>query len=155
MLVTFIILQRKSILAIATAVEALATQCGRCIQTDLEVFRTFPTPHELKSIQKVLSGVLDLRGLAEKDDEYILDSLQQVHGVGKRVENCVSLFAYGRTSCVPVDVWISRAVKNECKGISPFHLFNENAGIIQQYSIFFIMRNVISTDICTDDIFLI
>lgn len=158
MLVTFIISQRKSIPAIATAVEVLATQYGHCIQTDLEVLRAFPTPHELKSvskedlekcklgyrasyvfdaIQKVLSGTLDLQYLTEKDDEYILESLQQVYGVGKKVANCVGLFAYGRTSCVPVDVWISRAIENECRGISPFHLFDENAGIIQQYIFYY------------------
>lgn len=158
MLITFIISQRKSIPAIATAVETLATQYGHCISTDLEMLKTFPTPHELKmvskedlekcklgyrapyvfdAIQKVLSGTLDLQYLNKKDDEYILKSLQQIYGVGKKVANCVSLFAYGRISCVPIDIWISRAIENECKGISPFHLFDENAGIIQQYIFYY------------------
>lgn len=158
MLITFIISQRKSIPAIATAVETLATQYGHCISTNFETLRTFPNPYELKNvskedlqkcklgyrasyvfdaIQRVLSGSLDLQSLTEKDDEYILKSLQQVYGVGKKVANCVSLFAYGRTSCVPIDVWIARAIENECKGISPFHLFNENAGIIQQYIFYY------------------
>lgn len=158
MLVTFIISQRKSIPAIATAVESLSAQYGHSISTGLEIFKSFPTPHELKTvskydlekcklgyrapyvydaIQKVMSGALDLQCLNEEDDECLLESLQQVHGVGKKVANCVSLFAYGRTSCVPVDVWISRAVEEECKGISPFHLFDENAGIIQQYIFYY------------------
>lgn len=158
MLVTFIISQRKRIPAIAAAVEELAAQYGHCIQTDLEVFKAFPTPHELKSIsqedlekcklgyrtayvfdaiQKVLSGVLDLQHLAEKDDASVLEALQQVHGVGRKVANCVSLFAYGRTSCVPVDVWISRVIEKEFGGSSPFHLFHENAGIIQQYLFYY------------------
>lgn len=158
MLVTFIISQRKSIPAIATAVESLSAQYGHSISTDVEIFKSFPTPHELKTvskydlekcklgyrasyvydaIQKVMSGTLDLQCLDEEDDECLLESLQRVHGVGKKVANCVSLFAYGRTSCVPVDVWISRAIEEECKGISPFHLFDENAGIIQQYIFYY------------------
>lgn len=158
MLVTFIISQRKSIPAIAAAVEAIAARYGHCISTDSETLRAFPAPQELKTVskedlekcrlgyrtsyvfdavQKVLSGALDLQYLDEKEDEYILESLQQVRGVGKKVANCVSLFAYGRTSCVPVDVWISRAIENECGGISPFHLFDENAGIIQQYIFYY------------------
>lgn len=158
MLVTFIISQRKSIPAISTAVETIAAQYGRRLPTELETLKAFPAPHELENvskedleqcrlgyraayvfdaIQKVSSGNLDLQSLTEKDDEAVLESLQQVYGVGKKVANCVSLFAYGRTSCVPVDVWISRAIENECGGVSPFHLFNENAGIIQQYVFYY------------------
>ena len=158
MLVTFIISQRKSIPAIATAVETLSSQYGHTITTDRERLKAFPTPQELKkisiedlkecrlgyrasyvfdAIQKVLSGTLDLQCLNEEEDEHILDLLQKVHGVGKKVANCVSLFAYGRISCVPIDVWISRAIENECGGISPFHLFRENAGIIQQYIFYY------------------
>lgn len=166
MLVTFIISQRKSIPAIATAVEALSTQYGHYIATDRETLRAFPSPQELKmvsikdlercslgyrapyvfdAIQKVLSGTLDLQSLYKKGDNDILESLQQVHGVGKKVANCVSLFAYGRTSCVPVDVWISRAIEDECDGISPFPLFEEHAGIIQQY-IFYYKKNAMSNN---------
>lgn len=158
MLITFIISQRKSIPVIATAVETLAAQYGHGIESDLEQLQTFPTPEELcavskedlekcklgyraayvfDAIQSVVSGTLDLEGLVKKDDEAVLEALQQVHGVGKKVANCVALFAYGRTACVPVDVWIARAIENECKGVSPFHLFGEHAGIIQQYIFYY------------------
>lgn len=158
MLVTFIISQRKSIPAIAAAVETISAQYGHCIATGSEMLRAFPTPQELETvskqdlekcklgyrapyvydaIQKVLSGELDLQHLQKKDDDYILEALQKVHGVGKKVANCVSLFAYGRTSCVPVDVWIARAIEEKCGGESPFYLFGENAGIIQQYIFYY------------------
>lgn len=163
MLVTFIISQRKSIPAIATAVETISAQYGHCIPTELEMLKSFPTPQELgaiskedlekcklgyrasyvhDAIQEVLSGAVDLQSLYEEEDDYILESLQKVYGVGKKVANCVSLFAYGRTSCVPVDVWIARAIEEECGGESPFHLFGENAGIIQQY-IFYYEKNYV------------
>lgn len=58
-------------------------------------------------------------------------------GGGKKVANCVALFTYGRTACVPIDVWISRAIEHDCGGKSPFGLFGQNAGIIQQYVFYY------------------
>lgn len=161
MLITFIISQRKSIPAISKSVEALAEKYGHQIETDYEVFRSFPTPEEMRSaseeelkkcglgyrtpyiydaIQKVNSGILDLNIISDYNDEELFHELQTVYGVGKKVANCVCLFAYGRMARVPVDVWISRAISEECQGESPFPLFQANAGIIQQY-IFYYEKN--------------
>jgi len=95
----------------------------------------------LDAIQKVNSGELNLQAIAELPDNLLLEKLQAVMGVGIKVANCIALFAYGRTACVPVDVWIFRAIEKECRGISPFSLYGENAGIIQQY-IFYYEREV-------------
>lgn len=154
LLVTFIISQRKSIPAIARAVETLAARYGKP-RGDVHAF---PTPEELgKATEKdlldcglgyrakyvadaagqVLSGRLDLAALQEASDEELLGRLMEVKGVGIKVASCVALFAYGRTGCVPVDVWIRRAIDEDCGGQSPFDLFGENAGIIQQYVFFF------------------
>ena len=162
MLLTFIISQRKSIPAIMKSVEALSEKYGHDLVTEQERLKTFPTPEEMKdaigeelaacslgyrvkyildAIQQVRSGNLDLQAIAELPDQLLLERLQGVLGVGKKVANCIALFAYGRTSCAPVDVWISRAIEKDCGGISPFSLYGENAGIIQQY-IFFYERSV-------------
>ncbi len=162
MLLTFIISQRKSIPAISKSVEMLAAKYGHCIDTGYESLRTFPTPQEmacasedelmecslgyrtkyvLDALHQVLTGSLDLDSVSAYSDEDLLSKLQNVHGVGKKVANCVSLFGYGRTGCVPVDVWISRAIEKECKGEDPFHLFGENAGIIQQYVFYYEKRH--------------
>lgn len=158
MLLTFIISQRKSIPAIAKAVEALAVTYGHEITTNYETIFTFPmpaelcdasaeelngcslgyrTPYILDAVKQVISGRLDLAGIAGYQDEDLFQELQNVYGVGKKVANCVCLFAYGRTARVPVDVWISRAIQEECGGDSPFELFGENAGIIQQYVFYY------------------
>lgn len=161
MLVTFIISQRKSIPAIAKSVEMLAAKYGHQIPTEYETIFSFPSPQEMVSasaddlaecslgyrtdyvldaIHRVSSGNLDLITISTYRDRELLEKLQTVHGVGKKVANCVALFGYGRMGCVPVDVWILRAIENECKGIDPFHLFGENAGIIQQY-VFYYEKN--------------
>ena len=158
MLVTFIISQRKSIPAISTSVEALAEKYGHPIKTDHEIIYSFPTPEEMAcasvdelkecslgyrapyiydAIQKVVSGALDLETIADYSDEELFGELQTVHGVGKKVANCICLFGYGRMARVPVDVWISRAMDEDCGGEDPFLLFESNAGIIQQYIFYY------------------
>ncbi|MCH5344563.1 MAG: DNA-3-methyladenine glycosylase 2 family protein [Acetatifactor sp.] len=161
MLITFIISQRKNIPAISKSVEALAEKYGHPIETEQEILYSFPTPGEMESasaeelqkcglgyripyicdaIRKVTSGALNLEAIAEYDDDKLFEALQTVHGVGKKVANCICLFGYGRMARVPVDVWISRAVEEDCGGEDPFLLFEKSAGIIQQY-IFYYMKN--------------
>ena len=158
MLVTFIISQRKSIPAIAKSVEALAEKYGHKIQTDREIIYSFPTPEEMAdasvddlkecslgyrapyiydAIQKVTSESLKLDKIADYSDEELFQELQTVSGVGKKVANCICLFGYGRMARVPVDVWIARAVDEDCCGEDPFRLFGGNAGIIQQYVFYY------------------
>lgn len=164
MLVTFIISQRKSIPAITKSIEAISDKFGHNIITQNEKLKAFPSSEEMRyateqdllecglgyrvkyvidAIKQTNSGKLDLESISNLPDNLLLEELQKVYGVGKKVANCIALFAYGRTGCVPIDVWISRAVEKECAGISPFYLYGNNAGIIQQY-IFYYERNVIS-----------
>lgn len=161
MLITFIISQRKNIPAISKSVELLALSFGHCIETDYEIQYSFPTPEEMSNatetqlrkcglgyrtqyifdaLHQVLTGSLDLDALPGYSDRQLLEALQKIHGVGKKVANCVALFAYGRTACVPIDVWISRAIEYDCGGKSPFDLFGQNAGIIQQYVFYYKKR---------------
>ena len=158
MLVSFIISQRKSIPAISKSVEMLAEKFGHPIDTSRETVFTFPTPEELErassdelkecglgyrtryvldAIHKIANGMLDMENLSGYSDIHLLEALQQVDGVGKKVANCVALFGYGRSACVPIDVGISRAIKDGCGGESPFPLFGDKAGIIQQYVFYY------------------
>lgn len=158
MIVTFIISQRKSIPAIARSVEALALKYGHPVETEKEIVYSFPTPQDMASasieelmecglgyrapyiydaIQKTVSGRLDLVAMETRCDEELFQELQTVRGVGKKVANCICLFGYGRMARVPVDIWISRAVNEDCCGEDPFMLFGGNAGIVQQYVFYY------------------
>lgn len=162
MLLTFIISQRKSIPAIAKSVEALSEKFGHLIETEYERIYSFPTPKELRdateeelgscglgyripyvsdAVRRVTSGELDLEAIAAYGDEELFWELQSVYGVGKKVADCVCLFGYGRVARAPIDVWISRAIREECHGENPFPMFETDAGIIQQY-IFYYEKNV-------------
>lgn len=154
MLITFIISQRKNIPSIRRTVEWLADHAGHTIRTPFETVNAFPTPEELawfgtKGLEsaslgyrlpyiedaaaRVYSGVLDLQELETFDDETLVDALMKVHGVGIKVANCVSLFAYGRIARTPVDTWIRRMIAEECGGCDPFPGFGDIAGVVQQY----------------------
>lgn len=158
MLITFIVSQRKNIPSISKSVELLSTRYGHPIKTEHERLHSFPSPCELElvseeelvncglgyraryvldAIHQVVAGNLDLNILFSYNDEQLIQELQKIHGVGKKVANCIALFAYGRMACVPIDIWISREIENDCEGKSPFYLFNENAGIIQQYVFYY------------------
>ncbi len=160
MLITFIISQRKNIPAISASVEKLCERYGHSIDTDREKLYSFPSPEALFGVSdtelrecslgyrapyvadaayRVATGKTDLEGLKELPDEELFNELIKVHGVGKKVANCICLFAYSRVGMVPVDVWIQRAIEERCDGVSPFELFGEYAGIMQQY-IFYNMR---------------
>ena len=161
MLLTFIISQRKSIPAISKSVEALAEKYGHPIETEHEVVYSFPTsaemahataedllkcglgyrvPYICDAIWKVNSGRLNLETIAGYGDTELFQELLTVHGVGKKVANCICLFGYGRISRAPVDVWISRAIDEDFHGENPFLLFESNAGIIQQYIFYYKKR---------------
>lgn len=158
MLLTFIISQRKSIPAIASCVEQIAAQFGTEIVTPKERIMAFPSPiqmegvtlqdlqgcslgyrsrYVLDAISRVLSGELQLEKLHSLDDAQLVDALLRVKGVGLKVANCVGLFSYGRLSMVPIDVWIKRAISDQCAGCDPFPLYGDVAGVIQQYVFYY------------------
>ena len=158
MLITFIVSQRKNMPAIAKAVEQLAQRFGTPIETERGIVYAFPTPEQLAAAseedlrdcslgyrapyiantsRQVASGELDLKALGELDDAALFEGLQEARGVGAKVANCVCLFGYGRTSQVPIDVWIARAIDEECGGRDPFEQFGDNAGIMQQYVFYY------------------
>lgn len=86
---------------------------------------------------------LDLDGLT--DDE-ARARLCELHGVGEKIANCVLLFAYGRFSAFPIDVWVERILRHfyaprgkkknwprrEMQAFAARH-FGPYAGYAQQY----------------------
>lgn len=97
------------------------------------------------AVEWVLSGRLDLSGIAVLPDEALIAALQQVRGVGKKVANCVALFAYGRTACVPVDTWIGKIIRQEYQGQDPFGRYGAAAGIMQQYFFYYAQNHKAKT----------
>ena len=158
MLISFLISQRKSIPAIRTAVEQLASRFGQQVQGSGESVYLFPTAQQLalacdeelqqcglgyrtryvkNAAKAVAGGEVDLSAFAALSDEQLFNTLMHMDGVGKKVANCVCLFGYGRTAMVPIDVWIARLIDEEFGGTNPFPQYGGNAGIVQQYMFYY------------------
>ncbi len=153
-LISFIISQRKTIASIRSSVGLLASICGEKVETDREDLHYFPTaaailshrdeieeacrlgyrvPYVFDASRAIVEDVVDLDALESLPDEAVTALLMQIRGVGPKVAGCVALFAYGRTSFAPIDVWIRKVMDLYYEGENPFPVYGENAGILQQY----------------------
>lgn len=162
MIITFIISQRKSIPAISSSVEKICALCGRKVLSRGKTLYTFPCPQRLaacslsslsacslgyrtpyvqKTVRRIAEGDLDLGTLPSLSDEDLLSTLMTLPGVGIKVASCVALFAYGRTSLAPVDVWIQKVIDRKYDGKNPFPSFGNDAGIYQQYMFYHARTN--------------
>jgi N-glycosylase/DNA lyase len=161
MLISFIISQRKSIPAIRSCIEKLCSKYGTKLSTDKEDIFLFPTAQQLMNasendlaacglgyrvgyildaVRKVYFKEIDLEEIDNLSDEDLFNELTCVRGVGKKVANCIMLFAYNRIGRAPVDVWIARVIDEFYDGKDPFDMYGENAGIMQQY-VFYHIQN--------------
>lgn len=120
--------------ALATAGEAGLRSCGL----------GFRAKNLHATARRVASGEADLEAWRSLDDAGLADALCTLPGVGRKVANCVMLFAYGRLSAFPVDTWIARIMRRHYwrgRGkIAPAVLgqkmarkFGPHAGYAQQY----------------------
>lgn len=109
----------------------------------------FRAPFLLAAARAVTGGELDLVKLRALPAERARAELMQLPGVGRKIADCVLLFAYGCQAAFPVDVWVTRALRQlyfPRRRVTVGHLhrfasthFGPNAGYAQQY-LFHYMR---------------
>lgn len=145
-IISFIISQRKSIPAIKSCIEKLCKQFGAEIILDNgKVQYAFPTPEciqsaTLQEIKQCGVGYRDeyIKDAAEwylntPDSNKTIESVLDIHGVGKKVGNCIGLFGFHDLSCCPIDVWMQKIIDNRYYGIKPKWMDSKFAGVYQQY----------------------
>ncbi len=109
----------------------------------------FRAPYLLDAARQVAEGQLDLSVVGQMPLPDARARLMQLPGVGRKIADCVLLFAYGFQSAFPVDVWVIKALrelyfrgrKTNLQRLQRFaetH-FGPNAGYAQQY-LFHYMR---------------
>ena len=109
----------------------------------------FRAPYLLETARVIAEGRLGLEQLRQLPVEIARAELVKLPGVGRKIADCVLLFAYGFQSAFPVDVWVMKALRQlyfPKRRVSPrrLHRFSEthfgpNAGYAQQY-LFHYMR---------------
>ena len=171
-LISFIISQRRSIPSIMTSVERLCDFTGiKAIMPDQledpfirpskEVFYAFPSRDEMVSmsledisalgvgyradyIRSAVDFAPDLKAWEDYSDEELYAALLSLRGVGKKVADCVMLFAFARYGRFPVDVWMQRIQDKYYGGSFDTSGYPDTAGIMQQFMFFYERMNKIS-----------
>lgn len=159
-LVSFIISQNNHIARIKQIIENICVKYGEDIggacafptpaslaRTDIDellLCRTgFRAKYILDAAAKIDRGEIDIFGFKNAATDDIRESLQNIHGVGTKVSDCVLLFACGRRDVFPIDVWVKRvmtklyfggeAVTNTKIREYAYERFSRYAGFAQQY----------------------
>jgi N-glycosylase/DNA lyase len=123
--------------AFPTAARLAATTEGELRECKLG----FRAKNLLASAITIASAEFDLNALACERTAVARDKLCSLPGVGRKVANCVLLFAYERLDVVPVDIWIARVLHAMHKRSASLieleefsnRQFGRYAGYIQQY----------------------
>lgn len=66
----------------------------------------------LGTARKVAAGEFDPEALVSMETAEARAALCTLPGIGRKVANCILLFAYERLEAIPVDVWISRILSS-------------------------------------------
>ena len=121
-----------------------AARLAACSEAELRACKMgFRAPFVLAAAHAVASDELDLAQLHALPTAEARAALMGLHGVGRKIADCVLLFAYGKQDAFPVDVWVRRALvelyfprrRPSAKRLERFantH-FGPNAGFAQQY----------------------
>ena len=89
-----------------------AQRLAACDETELrECKMGYRAPYILGSAQMIRDGEIDLDSLAEMHCADARRELMRLPGVGRKVADCVLLFAYGFQDAFPIDVWIGRGLR--------------------------------------------
>ena len=171
-LASFILSSNKQIVQIQQIVRVLCKQFGEpvIVPTGQPPAKAFPSPvrlaatteaelrackmgfrarYLLATANRIASGECDLCALSQLPVEHARAELLKLPGVGRKIADCVLLFAYGFQPAFPVDVWVMKGLRelyfsNRRVNLKRLHHFaaghfGPNAGYAQQY-LFHYMR---------------
>ncbi len=99
----------------------------------------FRARYVIDAARKVAGGQVDLKALPSMPLDEARECLRRIDGVGPKVADCALLFGFGRMECLPVDVWIGRAMDRLFAGCFP-ECALPWAGIAQQYLFHYVRR---------------
>ncbi len=130
-----------------------ARRLARCSEGELrECKMGYRAPYVLGAAKVVTDGGVDLNALNDLPCAEARRELMKLPGVGRKVADCVLLFAYGFEEAFPIDVWIGRGLNQlyfpkrepNRKQLEQFTstYFGPHAGYAQQY-LFHYVRTVL------------
>lgn len=165
-IVSFIISQNNNIPRIKGIIEKLCTSLGEKKTFENHTYFAFPTASKMatESIDfyrqiglgyraeyvlgflKLVNSGFDIENLAKLPTEELKERLLKIRGIGPKVADCVTLFAYHKSDSFPVDTWIEKVYRENFNGnikdrrkISKYFVekFGNNSGYFQQYLFYY------------------
>lgn len=156
---SFIISQNNHIPRIKGIIERICNALGE----DMGDYHAFPSVQKLASagvdfyksigagyraeyLDRVAKTLLDedvesWRALNTQD---LRQKLLSLHGVGRKVADCVLLFGFSRFDVFPVDTWIKKAFEYKHPNVTAEKMsdlliaeYGENSGFVQQWAFFY------------------
>lgn len=171
-LFSFLTSQNNRIPRIKSIIERTCAARGVKNSFSGEEYYSFPLPKELfdenvgfynglgygyrsdfirSTAKRLIENADELDKMAVLSTTELKSSLMSFKGVGPKVADCVSLFAYHKTDAFPVDTWIEKLYREDFNGaeknrnkINEFFVnsFGEDSGYIQQY-VFYYKRSIV------------
>ncbi len=158
-LITFIISQQNHIPRIKKCVETLCERYGeKYVSRERVSYFAFPSAQRLaqcseqelfqaglgyraryiqKTAQAVASGEIDLQEISRMPYEEAKKTLLQCSGVGKKVADCICLYALHHMDAFPIDTHIQQMLTTHYPGGFPFERYKGYSGVLQQYGFFY------------------
>ncbi len=168
-IISFILSQNNNMARIKKCVEGVCQHFGEPIGEYKGKMRySFPTPERLAEIEEaeldvcklgyrakyisqtarklVGDGVDTLEMLADADKSEVNTYLRTLSGIGPKVANCITLFAFRKYDSFPVDVWVKRIMsvlygldEGDLAGMERFaaEKYGDLGGFAQQYLFFY------------------
>lgn len=159
MILTFIISQQNNIRRIRRIIRILSEKYGRrAVSEDGKVYFSFPEPRELagaseedlracnlgyrsryiaETVRTVLEGKTDLAALQKMDYPSTREELMKLCGVGRKVADCICLFALHHLEAFPVDTHIKKVMETQYPEGFPFERYAGFQGVLQQYIFYY------------------
>ena len=171
-LFSFMTSQNNRIPRIKSIIERTCAARGVKNSFSGEEYYSFPLPKELfdenvgfynglgygyrsdfirSTAKRLIENADELDKMTALSTKELKESLMSFKGVGPKVADCVSLFAYHKTDAFPVDTWIEKLYREDFNGaeknrnkINEFFVnsFGEDSGYIQQY-VFYYKRSIV------------
>lgn len=132
-IISFIISQNNNIKRIRLILENICKAKGKKLKFKGFDSYSFPTIEKLKelkiddfkklgagyrdkylfdAIDKIYNKEIDIDKISHMDLINSRQELMRIKGIGKKVADCILIFAYSRNDAFPIDTWIKKVLKN-------------------------------------------
>ena len=159
MIVSFLISQQNNITRIRRCINNISMKYGeKKIAEDGTEYYAFPKPeaflglpedalmecnlgyrskYVVRTAKMVAEGDISLEDIEKMQYKEAKEELLKLYGVGKKVADCICLFALHDLEAFPIDTHINQALEAHYPEGFPFELYEGFEGVIQQYIFFY------------------